>query len=127
VGISLPIKARYQRAARAGFNKNERLRWTCLPETWPELVAAATNRGDDTKNVDDGRSSRAAEDVGHSSTKGGVECRGNKAAEDDDEQVLGEARREAPSKARMRKQNKSKSGTEVRSNKAAEDDGEARE
>ena len=66
MGISLPIKARYQRAARAGFNKNERLRWTCLPETWPELVAAATNRGDDTKNVDDGRSSRAAEDVGHS-------------------------------------------------------------
>jgi hypothetical protein len=51
------------------------------------LLVAATKGGDDTKtkNVDDGRSSRAAEDVGHSSTKSGVEGRCNKAVEDDDD------------------------------------------
>jgi hypothetical protein len=35
--------------------------------------------------VDDGRSLRATEGVGHSKPKGGVEGRSNKAAEDDDE------------------------------------------
>jgi hypothetical protein len=53
-------------------------------------------------------------------TQVGFERRGNKAAEDDNED-----RDNVSSKVRMRKQNKSE--TEGRGNKAAEDDGDARE
>jgi hypothetical protein len=84
------------------------------------LAAAEANRGDDTKNVDDGRSSRAAEDVGHSPTKGGVEGRGNKAAET----TTSKSWKKYQGTNEKAKQERK---TEVRSSKAAKDDGEARE